>query len=101
MVRLSNWMAWPGTTSGRSEPLVPRPRSERLPKMRGENGKPDARVRLPLKAYPPKTFCSQLSLLHHNCVSADGRSIVDGFRVGVASACREAMTHPLAQAHAA
>src|SRR5258708_234638 len=50
----------PGTTFGRAAPVTPRPRSEALPKKRGENGVPEAMTTLPFQENPPNAFCAQL-----------------------------------------
>src|SRR5215472_15800837 len=65
MLRSLRLMDCPGTTSGRAEPVTPRERSEECPKIRGENGRPEARVMLPLQEKPPKTSCAQPSLVSH------------------------------------
>src|SRR5258708_28678470 len=65
MLGLLTVMDWPGTMSGRAAPVTPRCKSEAVPKMRGENGMPEAIVRLPLTENPPNTFCAQPSLVSH------------------------------------
>src|SRR5882672_9966624 len=65
MVGSLSWIDCPGTKSGRAAPVTPRLRSDESPKNRGENGRPEASVRLPLKENPLKALCAQPLLFSH------------------------------------